>query len=163
MNLDVTISATGVLRVLVVRWASRLIRSHAVVHAVTRQAQVIDLAELQHARVSRSMRYVTGDATVSLHGSMFEREWTLLVCVTLEARGVGTDRQPRLLQLEAAVRIVAIAAFHRAFEDLVMRREGELVFDFTVAVQAKLRLTDFQQMDRGEIRFFCVCRGDECV
>ena len=97
MNLDVTISATGVLRVLVVRWASRLIRSHAVVHAVTRQAQVIDLAELQHARVRRSMRYVTGDATVGLHRSMFKREWPLLVCVTLDARCVRAHSQPRLL------------------------------------------------------------------
>ena len=61
------------------------------------------------------------------------------------------------------MRVVAIAASHRAFEDLVMGRERELVFDFTVTVQAKLRLTDFQQMDRGEIRFFCVCRGDERV
>ncbi len=51
MNLDVTVSATGVLRVLVVRRASRLIRTHAVVHAMTRQAQVVHCAELQHARV----------------------------------------------------------------------------------------------------------------
>ncbi len=109
------------------------------------------------------MRYVTRDATVRLHRSMLERKWSLLVCVTLDARGVRTDRQPRLLQLETAVRIVAVAAFHRAFEDLVMRREGELVFDLAVTVQAKLRLTDFQQMDRGEIRFFCVCRGDKGV
>ena len=144
MNLDVTISATGVLRVLVVRRASRLVRSHAVVHAMTRQAQMIHLAELQHARVSRSMRYVTGHAPVRLHRSMFEREWPLLVCVTLDARGVSAYRQPRLLQLETTVRIVAVAAFHRPFEHLVMLRHRELVFDFTVTVQAKLWLTHFE-------------------
>ena len=120
MNLDVTISATCVLRVLVVCWTSRFIRSHAVVHAVTSQAQVIHRAELQHPRVSRPMRYVTRDTTVRLHRSMFERERSLLVCVTLDARCVRADSQPRLLQLETTVRIVAIAAFHRAFEDLVM-------------------------------------------
>ena len=42
------------------------------------------------------------------------------------------------------MRVVAVAAAHRALEYLVMGREGELVFDFAVTVQAKLRLTDFQ-------------------
>ena len=133
------------------------------VHAVTRQAQVINRTELQHARIRRSVRYVTRNATIRLHRSMFEREWALLVCVTLDTRGIRADRQPRLLQLETTVRVVAIAASHRAFENLVMGRKRELVFDFAMTVQAKLWLTDFQQMDRGEIRFLCVCRGDERV
>ena len=97
MNLDVTVSATAVLRIQVVRWTSRLIRAHAVIHAVTRQAQVVHRTKLQHARVRRAVRYVTGYATVRLHRSMFKREWPLLVCVTLDACGVGADRQPRLL------------------------------------------------------------------
>ena len=144
MNLDVTVSATGVLRVLVVCWTSRLICSHAVVHAVTGQAQLIDGAEFQHARVSGSVRYVTGDTTIGLHRRMFEGEWSLLVCVTLDARSVRANSQPRLLQLEAAVRIVTVAAAHGAFKDLVMGRQRELVLHFTVTVQAKHRLADFQ-------------------
>ena len=51
MNLYVTISATRVLRVLVVRWTTRLVGANAMVHAVTRQTQVIHCAELQHSRI----------------------------------------------------------------------------------------------------------------
>jgi hypothetical protein len=41
------------------------------------------------------------------------------------------------------MRIVAIAASHGPFEDLVMGRHAELMFDFIVTTQAKLRFTDF--------------------
>ena len=163
MNLDVTISATGVLRVLVVRRASRLVRSDAVIHAMTRQAQMIHLAELQHARVSRSMRYVTGHAPVRLHRRMFERKWPLLVCVTLDACGVRADCEPRLLQLETAVRIVAIAAFHRAFQHFVMEWQIKLVFRFAVTTQAKLRFAVPEQFQIRETGLLCVGTGDEHV
>ena len=96
MNLDVTISATGVLRILVVRWTSRLVRADAVVYAVTRQAQVIHRTELQHSRVRGTMRCVTDRATVSLHRCVFEGKWTLLIGVTLDACSIRTNRQPRL-------------------------------------------------------------------
>ena len=145
VNLDMTVSATRVLRVLVVCWTSRLIRAHAVIHAVTRQAQVIDRAELQHARVRRSVRYVTGHTPIRLYRGMFEREWSLLVCVTLDARRVSADRQPRLLQLETAVWIVAIAALHRAFEHLVVERQVELVLRFAMTTETKLRFAVFEQ------------------
>ena len=87
---------------------------------------------------------MTRHASVGLHRRVFERKWTLLVRVALDARGISADRQPRLLQLETAVRIVAIAAAHRAFEHLVVRRHRELVFDFAVATQTELRFTDLQ-------------------
>jgi len=90
------------------------------------------------------VRCVTCDASVSLDRSMFVNKWTLFVCVTLDARGVRAGRQPRLFQLEPAVWVVAIAALHRAFEHFVMGRQGELVFDLIVTVQAKPRLADFQ-------------------
>jgi hypothetical protein len=51
VNLYVTISATGVLRILVVRWTTRLVCADAMVHAVTRQAEVIHRTELQHSRI----------------------------------------------------------------------------------------------------------------
>ena len=144
MNLDVTRRAARVLRILVVCWTSGLLCSHAVVHAVARQAQMVDGAELQHPRIGRTMRHVTRDATVGLHRRMFEREWTLLIGVALDARRVRADSQPRLLQLKTAVRVMAVAASHGAFEHLVMGRHGELVFDFTVTTQAQLRLTVLQ-------------------
>ena len=96
VNLYVTRSATRVLRVLVVRWTSRLIRSDAMVHTVARQAEVIHRTELQPSGVRRAVRYVTGDAAVGLNGSMFESKWTLLISVTLHACSISSDRQPRL-------------------------------------------------------------------
>lgn len=96
MNLYVTRSATRVLRILVVRWASRLIRSHTMVHAVARQTQVIHGAKLQHSRIGRSMRRVTGHAAVRFNGRVFEGEWTLLIGVALDAGGIGANCQARL-------------------------------------------------------------------
>ena len=97
MNLYVTRSATCVLRILVVRGTSGLIRSHTVVNAVARQAQVIYRAEPQHSRIRGSVRHVTCDAAVGLNRSVFEGEWTLLVGVALDACGVSPNSQPRLL------------------------------------------------------------------
>ena len=97
MNFDVTGSATGVLRVLVVRWTSRLISSDAMVHAMTGQAQVIHCTKLQHSRIRGSVRHVTRDAPVGLNRSVFESKWALLIGVALETCGIGANRQPRLL------------------------------------------------------------------
>ena len=96
MNLYVTGSATPVLRVQIVRWTSRLIRSDSMVHAVARQAQVIHGAELQHSRICGSVRHVTRHAAVSFNGSMFEGKWALLIGVALETCGIGANREPRL-------------------------------------------------------------------
>ena len=92
MNLYVTVSAACVLRVLVVRWTTRLVSAHTMVNAVARQAQVVYGTELQHPRISRTVRHVTGHAAVSLDRSVFECKWTLLIGVTLEAGGVSADR-----------------------------------------------------------------------
>ena len=97
VNLDVTSRAARVLRILVVRWTSRLVCSDAMIHAVTRQTEMIHGAELEHSWIRRAMRHVTGDATVCLHRRMFEREWALLVGMAPNARRVSADCQPRLL------------------------------------------------------------------
>ena len=115
MDLDVTSRATPVLRIQIVRGTSRLIRADTMVHAVTSQTKMIDCTELQHPGISRTMRHVTGNAPVRLHRSMFEREWTLFVRMTLDACRVCADSQARLLQLETTVWIVAIGAAHGAF------------------------------------------------
>ena len=85
------------------------------------------------------MRHVTRDAAVCLYGRMFERERTLLVGVALNTRRVRAGGQPGLLELETAVRIVTVAALHRAFEDLVMKRLVEVGLNFVVAAYAQLR------------------------
>lgn len=140
MNLCVTGSTTGVLRILVVSWTGRFIRTHAMLYAMASQAKVVHCTELQHSRVSRSMRHVTRDTSIGLNWSMFEREGTLFIRVTSNACGVGANRQPGLLQFESPMRVVAIAASHCAFKDFVMRRHCELMFDFTVTAQAQLWL-----------------------
>ena len=92
---------------------------------------------------------------------MFESKWALLVRMTLDARGVCACSQPRLLELKTTVRIVAIAALHRAFQNLVMERKIKLVLCFAMTTQAKLRLARFEQLDRGNSWLLCVCRRNE--
>src|SRR5215203_739379 len=97
------------------------------------------------------------DAPIGLDRSMFVNERSLLVCVTLDASRVGAGRQSRLLKLETAVRIVAIAALHRAFQHLVMERQIELVLSLGMTTQAKLRFAVSKQLQIREARLLCVC------
>lgn len=76
------------------------------------------------------------DAALGLDWSMLVDKRTLLVCVTLEAGCVRTSRKSCLSEFETAVRIVAVAALHRAFEHFVVERQIELVFGFCVTTQA---------------------------
>ena len=96
MNLNVTIRAVRVLRVLVMLWTGRLLRSHSMCNAVARQAQMIHGAELQHSRIGGTVRHMTRYAAVSLNGSVFESEWPLLIRVALDTCGVGANSQARL-------------------------------------------------------------------
>ena len=93
------------------------------------------------------MRGMTSDAPVSLERSVLVCKRTLLICVALDAPGIGPSRQFRLLQLKSTVGIVAIAALHHSFEDFVMKRLVEIGFDFTMAADTKLRLPKLQQMN----------------
>ena len=91
------------------------------------------------------MRRMTSDAAFSLNRRMFVDEWSLLVCVTLDASCIGSCRESRLFEFETAVRIVAIAALHRAFQDLVMERQIELVLCLAMTTETKLRFAVFEQ------------------
>ena len=51
MNLDVTIRAARILRILIVRWTSRLVGADAVVHAVARQTELVYTTEFQESRI----------------------------------------------------------------------------------------------------------------
>ena len=115
-----TSSTVRVLRVLVVRWPSRFDRSYVMSGAVASQAELIDRTVFQQARVRRSVRRMTSRAAFGLHRSVFERERSLLVCVTLDASCISSCREPGLFRLETAVRVVTIAATHRAFQNFVV-------------------------------------------
>ena len=61
------------------------------------------------------------------------------------------------------MRIVAIAALHSAFENLVVERQIELVLNFRVTAQTKLGFARFQQLQHRETRLLSVCLRDEYV
>jgi hypothetical protein len=88
---------------------------------------------------------------------MFVNKRALLIRVTLNASGISTCSKSCLLEFKSAVRIMAIAAAHCAFENFVMERQIELVLDFCVTAQAKLRLVHLQHFDRRETWLLSVC------
>ena len=163
MNLDVTVRAVRILSVLVVLRTGRLIRAHAVRVAVTRQTELRYAASNQQTRIGGTMRCVTRNAPFRFYWCMFVNKGTLLVDVTLDAGCVRSGGEPGLFELETAVRIVAVAAPHRAFQHLVMERQVELVLGFHVTAQAELRFAVPEQLHIGEARLLRVGPGNEHI
>ena len=97
-------------------------------------------ATLQHLRIRRAVRRVARRAAFHFERCMFENEWTCFIAMALNAGGISPNSELRLFLLEAAVRIVTVAAIHRSFENLVMERLAELSLCFRMARHAKLRL-----------------------
>ena len=161
MDLDVTVRAVRILRVQVMLRTGRLFRADTMSRAVTSQTKLCYPARDQQTRIRRPVRCMTRNAAVRLNRSMLVNKWSLLIRVTLDAGSVSAGRQSRLLELETAVRIVAIAALHRAFEDLVMKRFVEVGLNFVVTAYAELRLADFQEIACGKVGFFRVGGADE--
>jgi len=163
MNLDMAVRAVRVLRIQVMLRTGRLIRSHTVSHAVTGQTELCDAARDQQARIRRTVRRMTSDAAFRLYWSMLVNERSLLVCVTLYAGCVRAGGEPCLLELKAAVGIVAIAAFHCAFQHLVMERQIKLMLGFAVTTEAKLRFAGLEQFQVCDTGLLCVGTGDKHV
>jgi len=113
-------------------------------NAVTGQAKLCHATRRQKPWICRTMRRMTGHATFRLDRSVLVNKRTLFVGVTFYARSVSAGCKSGLLEFEAAVWIVAVSTFHRAFKHLVVEGHVELVFDFRVTTQAKLRLVHFQ-------------------
>ena len=122
MDLDVTICAIGVLRVLIMLRAGRLYGPDIVGHAMAGQTQLRHPAGRQQTRISRTMRRMTRNTTFSFHRCMFKNEGPLFVRVTLHAGRVRASRQSCLFEFKTAMGIVAVAALHGAFKNLVMER-----------------------------------------
>ena len=57
--------------------------------------------------------------------------------------------------------IVAVAASHRAFHNLVMKWLCEVRFHLVVTTHAELWLTQLQHVKSREARLFGVCRPDK--
>ena len=89
MNLDVTIRATRILRVLVMRWTTWFVGSDTMIDTVARQAQLVDTSEFQQSWIGRSMRCMAGHAAIGLERRMFVSKRSLLVGMALYARRIG--------------------------------------------------------------------------
>jgi hypothetical protein len=147
VNLYVASRAVGILRVLIVLWPSRFYGADIMRYAVAGQTKLVDRTVPQQTRIRRSVRRVTRHATFGLYRSVFIGKWTLLIDVAFYASCVTASGQPRLLKFETAMRIMAIATLHGAFENLVMEGLGEIRLSFTMAAHAKLRLAHPQHSD----------------
>src|SRR5437773_2977128 len=152
MNLHMTRCAVGVLRVLIVLRSTGFNRSDVVRHAVAGQTELINGSEPQQARVRGPVRRVASRTPFRLDRRMLVGKRTLFVDVALYARGIGAGRQPGLFQLKTAVRIVAIAATHCAFQNLMMEGRRERRLDLSVATHTKLRIVHPQHSDGREAR-----------
>ena len=93
------------------------------------------------------MRYMTSSAPLGLDRSVFISKRSLLVRVTFNAGRVGAGGEARLLCVKATVRIMTIAAPHRAFEHFVMEGHRELRLHFLVATGAELWIVGLQHSD----------------
>ena len=90
------------------------------------------------------MGCVAGCTSFGFQWRVLVSERTLLVCMTLYAGGIGAGCEPCFLEFKAAVRIVAVAALHRALKHLVMKRFGEVGLNFVVAAYAQLWFTELE-------------------
>ena len=147
MNFHMTSRAVRVLRVLIMLWTSRLDGANVMGHAMAGETQLIDGGVSQQPRISRSMRRMTSGATFSLHRRMFVSKRSLLIDVTLEARGIPTSCQSCLLKLKAAVRVMAVTTAHSAFINFVMERHRKRRLDLAVTSETKLGVAGLQHSD----------------
>ena len=100
-------------------------------------------------------------AALKLERAVFEYERSLLVGVALDTSRISANCQLGLFLFEPAVRIVAIAALHRAFENFMVKGLAELSFRFVVAGHAKLRLVCGKHSFRRLAWVLCGCVADD--
>ena len=120
VHLDVTGCAVGILRVLIMLWSSRLNGSYVMRHTVASQTELIYCAESQQPWIGRTVWCMAGHATFSFQRGVFISERSLLVRVTFNAGSIAAGGQARLFEFETAMRVVTIAATHRALHDFMM-------------------------------------------
>ena len=87
---------------------------------------------------------MAGRAPFGLYRRVFISERALLIRVTLHTSRIPARCEPGLFQLESAVRIVAIAATHGPFQNLVVEWRRKRRRHLTVATHAQLRIVRLQ-------------------
>lgn len=109
------------------------------------------------------MRRVTGHTAFGLDRRMFISKWTLLVRVTLHARGISTSCQSGLFEFKPTVRVMAITTAHGTFHNFVMEWRGKCRLNFAVTTQAKLRVIRLQHLDSGKAWLLSISCGQKYV
>jgi hypothetical protein len=93
---------------------------------MTLKAKLSNSASLQKFWIRRAVRRVTCCTALDLKRGVFINERPLFVRVATNTRSICTHREPSLFKFETAMSVVAIAARHRPFKNLVMERLAEL-------------------------------------
>lgn len=119
---------------------------------VALEAKHIDIAELEHVRVGRSVRGVARRASLGFYRRMFKDERAVLVDVALKANRILSSRSAHLLGCCGSMRIMAIAALNESFVHTVMEWHAKLRLLLQMAGIAKLGLCLHQQEFLG----FCM-------
>ena len=118
-------------------------------------AELPNAAAFEHLWIGRSVRRMACRATFELERRMFIDEGPLFIGVALYTGLISANRQFGLLLIKTAVRIMAIAAAHRAFEHFVPEWLGELGLHVVVTGKAQLGLAVFQHRPCRQVRALC--------
>src|SRR5579872_2056996 len=110
------------------------------------QAQRVEIADIQQARIGRAVRRVTGYAPLGLDHRMLEDKRACGFGVALGANGILIGSGFQLLAFEGAMSVVAIAAGHQALIHFVVEGLSEGRFYIGVTRVAKLRLGGLQEI-----------------
>ena len=96
MNLYVTSSAVGILRILIMLRPGRFNGANVMRDTVAGQTKLVDSTEPQQPRIRRTMRGVTSRTPFGLQRRVLISKWTQLISVTLYAGCIRAGSQPRL-------------------------------------------------------------------
>ena len=121
---------------------------------VALQAEQVDLAHAQVARIGRPMGRVATATALRLHRHMLIHERSLFVGMALDTNCVPTGHGPHLAERGRTVDVVAVAALYEAFVYPVMIRLREIGLRSCMTSIAETGLGLNQEV----FLFFCMMR-----
>lgn len=148
MDLRVAIRAGNILRSLIVDRAGRRYRMRERTHICLRvalQAERIDVADVEKARIGRSVRRVACRAAFGLDHGMFINKRPGCFCMAFSADSILIVGRTHHLVLKRAMWVMAIAALHQSFIHFVMEGLRKCRLHVGVAGVAELGLRNPEQ------------------
>src|SRR5271170_7354960 len=112
---------------------------------VALKAKVIDVGDVEQPRIRRSMRRMTGGAALGLDWRVLIDPRTGGLDVALGADGILGRADAKLVRLERAMGIMAVAAGDQPFVHLVMEGLGKGSLDVRMTAIAKFGLRNLEQ------------------